>query len=104
VRDFYSYRVVQFAFVFFFTDIPFKGNQSLSNSRSPAPAVSYRTSGVNDTAEVAPTVSLTPLGVILNQVCISESAEAGPAVRVSDTAEAVPAVSNTSLRRHQRCH
>jgi hypothetical protein len=49
----YSYRVVQFAYVFFFIDILFKGSQNLSSSRSPEPAVSHRTAGA------APAVSLT---------------------------------------------
>jgi hypothetical protein len=59
--DCYSYRVVQLAYVIFFIHIPFKGGQSLSNSRSPASAVSYCLSGVIATTQAALAVSLTPL-------------------------------------------
>jgi hypothetical protein len=71
VCDYYSYRVVQFSYVIFFIEIPFKGGQSLSNSRSPAREVSYRLSGVIDTAQ-APTLS-NNFEVILENALTRES-------------------------------
>jgi hypothetical protein len=84
--DCYSYRVVQFACVIFFIDIPSQGSQSLSNSRS-----------LPQRCHIGTAVSLTLLWLcdfepsLLSWIC-----SVGHSV-VIDTAEAALAVLLTQL-------